>query len=65
MTERWLTTTEVSDRLGWLSPDTVRRMCEEGRFDGALQRAPGKPWRIPESALERYLEGRTWRAEGE
>jgi len=56
-----LTTTDVAGRLGY-SEDTVRRMCELGRFDGDGDRVPGafRPsvgshWRIPVAAVDHFL----------
>ena len=56
-----LTTTDVAGRLG-VSDDKVRRMCEEGVFDGegtapsAWRGGVGQHWRIPLSAVERFID---------
>lgn len=58
-----LTTTDVAGRLGY-SDDTVRRLCEQGCFDGDRKRGVpsawrpgvGAHWRIPVAAVELYVE---------
>lgn len=50
-----LTTNEVATWLRY-SDDQVRRMCEDGRFDGAYRASVGAHWRIPKIAVERFLE---------
>lgn len=58
-----LTTTDVAGRLGY-SEEHVRRLCEQGRFDGAPSRGvPGAyrlglgcHWRIPSAAVDHFLE---------
>lgn len=58
-----LTTTDVAGRLGY-SEATVRRLCEEGRFDGdAKNKVPGAwraglgaHWRIPVAAVEHFVD---------
>lgn len=60
-----LTTTEVARWLGY-SDDQIRRMCDEGRFDGdEAQNVPGAyrvcvgaHWRIPRAAVELFLKRR-------
>lgn len=51
----WLTTGEAAEILG-RSPDTVRRMCDRGAFDGAYQPRAGDHWRIPLEAVLRFVE---------
>ena len=50
---------EVAQRVG-LSKEMVRRHCVNGLFPGAYRRSPvpGSPWRIPESAVNNFLERR-------
>lgn len=55
-----LTTTDVAGKLGY-SEESVRRMCEQGRFDGDGERVPGAfrlglgaHWRIPIAAFEHF-----------
>ena len=58
----WLTTTDVAGELGY-SDDQVRRMCEEGKFDGdaesgvpgAYRAGVGAHWRIPPAAVELFM----------
>lgn len=58
-----LTTTDVAGRLGY-SDDAVRRMCEQGRFDGdpvkgiggAYRAGLGSHWRIPIAAVDLFVE---------
>lgn len=60
--KEWLTTGEVALRLGF-SPDQIRIMCENGRFDGdpasgipgAYRLCVGAHWRVPRAALEHFL----------
>lgn len=60
-----LTTGEVAVKLGY-SDDQVRRMCEDGRFDGDAERGVpgayracvGAHWRVPMTAVELFLERR-------
>jgi hypothetical protein len=57
-----LTTTDVAGKLGY-SDDAVRRMCEQGRFDGdpangvpgAYRAGLGSHWRIPLAAVEAFV----------
>lgn len=53
--ERWLTTSEVAQRLQ-LNRKTVFEACQQGRLPGArmVYDAKGRHWAIPESALDRY-----------
>ena len=53
--EDTLTTREVARKLR-ASADTVRRMCEEGRFPGAHRLREGGRWRIPRADVEAFLE---------
>lgn len=58
-----LTTSDVAAKLG-CSADRVRRMCEEGHFDGnragavpgAWRSGVGSHWRIPLAAVEHFFE---------
>lgn len=60
-----LTTGEVAARLGY-SDDQIRRMCEDGRFDGdgergvpgAYRACVGAHWRVPVAAVDLFLERR-------
>jgi len=60
-----LTTGEVALRLGY-SDDQVRRLCEDGRFDGDAERGVqgayracvGAHWRVPAIAVDLFLEQR-------
>ena len=60
----WLTTGEVAVRLGY-SPDQIRIMCENGRFDGdpangipgAYRLCVGAHWRVPRAAVDHFLSG--------
>ncbi|WP_040667192.1 helix-turn-helix domain-containing protein [Nitrolancea hollandica] len=53
MEERWLTVSQVAERLQ-LSPKTVRRWLNEERMRGTyLSDRAG--WRIPESEVTRIL----------
>lgn len=47
-----LSAAEVGDRLN-VSEQKIRRMCEEGEFEGAFK--IGRQWRIPEEAIETYV----------
>ena len=57
-----LTTGEVAMRLGY-SDDHVRRLCENGYFDGdptqgiagAYRICVGAHWRIPNEAVDHFL----------
>ncbi|WP_420833565.1 helix-turn-helix domain-containing protein [Thermus brockianus] len=49
MTKRFLTVGKVARELG-VSPATVRKLCEEGVFQGA--RRIGRWWRIPLEAVQ-------------
>lgn len=57
-----LTTGEVAARLGY-SDDQIRRMCEDGRFDGnpdrdvpgAYRPCVGAHWRVPLAAVDEFL----------
>lgn len=49
------TTSEVGERLGY-SEQTVRRMCEAGRFVGAYRNGLAGHWRIPDADIEAFLE---------
>lgn len=59
--ETLLTTTDVAGKLGY-SDDAVRRMCEQGQFDGdpkagvpgAFRAGLGSHWRIPLAAVEAF-----------
>lgn len=53
----WLTPLEVGPRVGGISPDRVRRLCERGAFPDAI-RTEGGQWRIPASDVDAYLESR-------
>jgi len=48
-TRSHFTPSEVSKRLG-VSDQTVRRMCDKGKFPGAFQ-TDGGHWKIPKHAL--------------
>lgn len=52
--EKPLTTGKVAELLQ-VTPTTVRGMCERGELAGAVR--IGDWWRIPRSALDRYLKG--------
>jgi hypothetical protein len=52
-----LTLEQIADRVG-RAGSTVRTWCNLGHFEGAF-RLNGRDWRVPESALRRYLEGQT------
>ena len=53
---RYLDTAQVGERLQ-CSRRTVIRLVEQGQFPGAfrLTRAGSSRWRIPESAVEHYI----------
>lgn len=61
-------TNEVAAELGY-SPEKVRRMCEDGRFAGDVERGiagafrdgAGAHWRIPVDAVEHFRAGRVRR----
>lgn len=61
-----LTTVEVAAWLGY-SAEKVRRMCEDGRFDGdvetpgAFRDCVGAHWRVPREAVELFLKQRVKR----
>lgn len=50
------TTAQVAARIGGYSEQTIRRMCEAGRFPGAYRNGLAGHWRIPEAAIEAYRE---------
>lgn len=52
VSEKPLTTGKVAELLQ-VTPTTVRGMCERGELEGAVR--IGDWWRIPPSALDRYL----------
>lgn len=45
----WIMTTEAAQRLG-VKPDTVRRMCREGRLHGTRR---GRDWLIDPASVVR------------
>lgn len=47
--KNYYTTTEVAEKLG-LSDQTIRRMCDKGKFKGAYK-TEGGHWRIPDHAF--------------
>jgi excisionase family DNA binding protein len=49
------TSTELSRRLRYSSED-IRKLCDEGRLPGAFRKGAGAHWRIPESAVQAFLE---------
>jgi excisionase family DNA binding protein len=53
-TEALLTVAEVAARLR-VHPETVRRWLAQGRLEGVRPGGTKIGWRIPESALERFL----------
>lgn len=61
-----LTTAEVALWLGY-SREQVRRMCEDGLFDGdaetegAFRICVGGHWRVPRGAVELFLRARAAR----
>jgi excisionase family DNA binding protein len=52
--DRLLTLEEVAEVVG-RAVSTVRSWCNSGRIEGAF-RLNGRDWRVPESALRKYLE---------
>lgn len=48
---------EVAKRLALTGP-TVSRLAQEGRFPGAFKLTDGGHWRIPESAVEQFINER-------
>jgi excisionase family DNA binding protein len=53
--DRLLTLEEVAEVVG-RAVSTVRSWCNARRIEGAF-RLNGRDWRVPESALKKYLEG--------
>ncbi len=51
---RLLTLEEAAERVQ-RAPGTVRTWCNSGRLEGAFK-LQGRSWRIPEGALQRFLE---------
>lgn len=60
--QEMLTTVDVAGRLGY-SEATVRRLCEEGKFEGdesrkipgAWRAGLGSHWRIPAAAFDHFV----------
>lgn len=48
-----MTVAEVADRLR-LSENTIRRMCDEGAFNGVFK-AGDRQWRIPAESVDQYI----------
>lgn len=49
--ERWLSTTEVAERLG-MGPEWVRRQIQAGRLRAVVYRTSSRPvYRVTEEAL--------------
>jgi excisionase family DNA binding protein len=52
--DRWLSTTEVADRLG-MGPEWVRRQIQAGRLQAVVYRTSSRPvYRVSESALAAF-----------
>lgn len=49
------TTSEAAEFLGY-SEDSVRRLCEQGGFEGAFRNGPTGHWRIPRASIEKFRE---------
>jgi excisionase family DNA binding protein len=52
MAGRFILVTEMAERLG-VSRETVRQMCEEGRF-GARQLREGSPWKASRAKFDEF-----------
>ena len=50
---KWIGTSEAARRLR-VTNRRVVGLCREGKLEGAYQ--PGRNWKIPESAVEKYME---------
>lgn len=50
----YLTTAEAAQRLG-VTPELVRRLCQEEQLPGATQERENGPWRIPAEAVDQWL----------
>jgi len=57
LTGGFLTATELAEWIGGVSPSTVRRWLNEGRFEGAWQ-LDNKEWRVPRMAALQFVEDR-------
>lgn len=53
MNEDPLLTVEEAARWLNVSDSKIRRMCDDGEFDGAFK--VGAVWRIPSSAVAQYI----------
>ena len=47
---RYMGTKEASELWGY-PPNTISRLCQQGKIPGAQQTAPCSPWFIPRDAL--------------
>jgi excisionase family DNA binding protein len=61
-----LTTDQAAEMLD-VSERTVRRWCEEGRLKATRidPESGGSPWRIPQEAVDRFLEARKRQLDGD
>jgi len=53
--EKWLTVQQVAELLQ-LHPETVREWLREGKLEGVRLGERRTGWRIPESAVARFLD---------
>ena len=51
----WLTAPEVAKKIG-RNVEKTRELLEEGRFPGAYRLDAGSHWRVPEGAVDAFLE---------